>query len=290
MERIELFDRYINYTLSHSETEDSEHINNSSLTIAKNEAFKHISSNRSLHICESKDFNFTSDNSTIFVSGSNDLGYNSNTLSDSEAAAFELQLENDENFASEFEIYLLTVRGICQEAEQDDIEFAYAMKNLTKEQMKAAIGKTSKPRQIKPSYLKQNMWWLTSMAAMFIMAIGICYSIYSSSQNKLCDIVYHYAYNPANLPRSNDSIYYETARYFNLNIMSLDEIKTELPKIKSYFDADEIDSQNWHIDGTTLAMAYLKLHRKSDAIKVLETLATNSSEPQEYKTLLNQLQ
>lgn len=273
MERIELFDRYINYTLSHSETEDSKHINNSSLTIAEGKAFK-ISSN-SIHFAAGQ-------KDTVIISD--------NTLSDAEAAAFELQLENDENFASEFEIYLLTVRGICQEAEQDDIEFAYAMKSLTKEQMEDAIGKSSKPRQIKPSYLKQNMWWLTSMAAMFIMAIGICYSIYSSSQNKLCDIVYHYAYNPANLPRSNDSIYYETARYFNLNIMSLDEIKTELPKIKSYFDADEIDSQDWHIDGTTLAMAYLKLHRKSDAIKVLETLATNSSEPQEYKILLNQLQ
>lgn len=38
-----------------------------------------------------------------------------------------------------------------------------------------------------------------------------------------------------------------------------------------------------------LAMAYLKLHRKSDAVKVLETIAANSSEPDEYNRIIKQL-
>ncbi len=59
--------------------------------------------------------------------------------------------------------------------------------------------------------------------------------------------------------------------------------------MKAAFESDEIDSQDWHIDGMNLAMAYLKLHRKKEAIKVLGTLATKASKPEEYNRIIEQL-
>ena len=42
--------------------------------------------------------------------------YINNQLSDAQRSEFDAQLESDEEFASDFKVYLLTVNGICQEA------------------------------------------------------------------------------------------------------------------------------------------------------------------------------
>ena len=56
--------------------------------------------------------------------------YISNQLSDSEKADFEARLNSDEKFASDFKVYLLTVDGICKEAQQDNLDFGIAMKSI----------------------------------------------------------------------------------------------------------------------------------------------------------------
>ena len=58
--------------------------------------------------------------------------YINNQLSDAQHSEFDSRLESDEEFASDFKVYLLTVNGICQEARQDNLDFGMAMKSLSK--------------------------------------------------------------------------------------------------------------------------------------------------------------
>ncbi len=66
-------------------------------------------------------------------------------LSEEDNRKFKESLELDEDFASDFRIYSLSVIGICKEAEQDNADFGSAMKHLTKEQLFDIIGRKEKP-------------------------------------------------------------------------------------------------------------------------------------------------
>lgn len=209
--------------------------------------------------------------------------YIAGTLSVTEVAEFKERLNSDENFATDFKVYLISVRGICQEAEQEDIEFGHAMKSLTKTQLQSIIGNSEKPRIVRPNFFRERMMWISSMAAMLVVAIGIGWNLYTSSQNQLCNAVYNLTYQPIEGDRGDGT------EYIDLNKLTAEQTETRLPDMKAAFESDEIDSQDWHIDGMNLAMAYLKLHRKSEAIKVLETLAANASEPDEYNRIIEQL-
>ena len=62
--------------------------------------------------------------------------YINDQLSEKERSGFDARLESDENFASDFKVYLFTVDGICREAHQDNLDFGLALKNLSKEQLR----------------------------------------------------------------------------------------------------------------------------------------------------------
>lgn len=209
--------------------------------------------------------------------------YVAGTLSEAEVAEFEKRLDSDEKFATDFKVYLISVRGICQEAEQENIEFGHAMKSMTKEQLQSIIGKREKSSIVRPYFFRERMMWISSIAAMLVVAIGIGWNMYTSSQNHLCNTVYNLTYQPIEGDRGDGK------EYLNLNKLTDEQIEAQLSNMTAAFESDEIDSQDWHIDGMNLAMAYLKLHRKGDAIKVLETIAAKASEPEEYNRIIWQL-
>jgi ethanolamine utilization cobalamin adenosyltransferase len=64
-------------------------------------------------------------------------------LSKEEKESLELRLATDAELASEYNTYLLCVKGIRNEVEQDDIEFCQAMKGLSREELSEIIGKQS---------------------------------------------------------------------------------------------------------------------------------------------------
>lgn len=210
--------------------------------------------------------------------------YIAGKMSESEKVKFKKSLDSDEKFATDFKVYLISVRGICQEVEQENIEFGHAMKSMTKEQLQSIIGKSEKPRIVRPNFFRERMMWISSMAAMLIVAIGIGWNLYTSSQNQLCNTVYNLTYRPIEGYRSDGK-----KKYVNLNELTAEQIEIKLPCMKTTFESDKIDSQDWNIDGMNLAMAYLKLHRKKEAIKVLETLAANASVPDKYNLIIEQL-
>ena len=71
--------------------------------------------------------------------------YIKGALSEDENIKFKERLKSEEDFASDFRIYSLSVIGICKEAEQDNADFGNAMKHLTKEQLFDIIGRKEKP-------------------------------------------------------------------------------------------------------------------------------------------------
>lgn len=72
--------------------------------------------------------------------------YINEELSKEEREAFEARLKSDKEFAREFEVYSLTVLGLCREAEQDNKDFEMAMKHISKDNLLEIIGKKEEKR------------------------------------------------------------------------------------------------------------------------------------------------
>ncbi|MDE6027984.1 MAG: tetratricopeptide repeat protein [Muribaculaceae bacterium] len=56
-------------------------------------------------------------------------------LSPAEKSEFEKRLKEDKQFSLDFRVYLFVLDGIYKEAEQDDVDFATAMKNIGKKDL-----------------------------------------------------------------------------------------------------------------------------------------------------------
>lgn len=72
--------------------------------------------------------------------------YFNGELSEEENIRFKERLEEDEQFASDFKVYSMTVAGIYKEAKQDNADLGAAMKHLSKDQLYEIIGR--KPKSI----------------------------------------------------------------------------------------------------------------------------------------------
>lgn len=207
--------------------------------------------------------------------------YIAGILSEAETAEFKSRLDSDSDFAAEFRVYLLTVRGICQEAEQENIEFGHAMKSLNKSQLMSIIGKSERPRIIRP--VRERILWMSSIAAVLVIAIGVNWYSSVSSSNHLCDVVYNCYYESVSGPRSAGG------SYVNLDNLTARQIEDCIPELAKRFDSDTVNTQDWHIDGESLAMAYLKLHRKDDAVRVLKDMAAKADDPRKYNRMIQAL-
>lgn len=202
--------------------------------------------------------------------------YIDDKLNADERLIFEKRLRSDKSFATDFRVYLFTLKGICQEAEQDNIEFGHAMKNISKRDLLRIIGRSSRPRLMHLNYICERMAWAASIAAILVIGIFTVMNIRQSGMNRLDDTIVAYNYIPDS-GRGPESI---TAA----DIPSLE---------KAYLDAPSDDIQLQQEAGMRLAMAYLKTHDRKKAKEILAELSVRFADDEEFvaqcNKILNQL-
>lgn len=216
--------------------------------------------------------------------------YINNRLSDVQHSEFDEKLKNDEEFADEFRIYLMTVDGICREAHQNDIDFGIAMKKLTKVQLREIIGSRNETEEylsvpaaeiVKPKFLsyKPWLWQVASIAAVIIIAFIAVFKIEQNSRNNVYDAIYAFADLSTNLARSG-------GESINVESMTNEELKNMIPTFINLYqtatDTDEIAD-----NGYTLAMVYFKLHERDKAVEVLNQLISRFDGNEDYADSVN---
>lgn len=182
-------------------------------------------------------------------------------MSETEVAEFKRKLSEDKVFSSDFQIYKMVVKGIVMEEMEKEAELDNAFKNLSKDDLRKIVGpkktivKTSKSKA-KVVYMAS---WITSVAAVAIIAFSLTFNIQRSARNNVDDIMFDCYYSPVS--RGGEDI-------VDLSKANEAEIKKQLPKIvdayKNASDEQEISSY-----GINLAMVYLKIHDRDNARKVL---------------------
>lgn len=194
--------------------------------------------------------------------------YLNGNISKEDKEIFENRLHSDKQFASDFKVFLFTVKGICQEAEQDNIEFAKAMESISQDQLQKIIGQQETPeRKINPNIFRRQFAWIASIAAILIIGIFSIIQIEQSAGHQLDNIIV--AYNPVpDISRNGEELP-------NISAMTGTELKNYIPELeKEYRNAPADDIQAAEMAGMRLAMAYVRLHDRRNAKKILTEMKT----------------
>lgn len=193
-------------------------------------------------------------------------------LSDNERIEFDDKLSSDNEFATEFSIYCAIVKGICQEAEQDNLDFGIAMKNITKEQLREIIG----PRHVvetpnadnKPKAkiinIRAWMWQAISVAAVVVIAFTAVFRIQQQAEYAVDNAIY--TFNAETVVSSRSG-----ATQIDISKLNDDQLREQLPQLIEIYTT-ATDKQEIANNGYSLAMAYIRLHEREEAKKILAQL------------------
>lgn len=195
----------------------------------------------------------------------------------------------------------LIIDGLIKEAEQDNADFEAAMRQMSEEEFEELIYEPAyaendedrasematasiaadmdyNERQWKrslPSVAKKSKWqvfrpWISSAVAAAAVVLIVLIPSINAMNGKLCDSALYASTEYITSSRSASEI----------NGLSDDQLKAKLPELeKRYKDCIKEDGKfTYYTDdlkeaGWDLTLAYLKLHKKGDAVKVLKVLS-----------------
>ena len=182
-------------------------------------------------------------------------------MSDTEVAEFKRKLSEDKDFSSDFQIYKMVVKGIVMEENDKEAELDNAFKNLSKDDLRKIVGpkKTIAKTSMSKAKVVYMASWITSVAAVAVIAFSLTFNIQRSARNNVDDIMFDCYYSPVS--RGGEDI-------VDLSKASEAKIKKQLPKMEKVYNkaTDEQDISSY---GINLAMVYLKIHDRDNARKVL---------------------
>ena len=216
--------------------------------------------------------------------------YINNQLSDAQRSEFDARLESDEEFASDFKVYLLTVNGICREAHQDNLDFGMAMKSLPKEKLKEIVGMrnlespkvSSNGKSVKILRFKPWMWQVASIAAVVVIAFTVVFNIEKNARYSVDNAIYACAEISTDLTRDGSEI-------LDIQSMTDEELTNKLPLlVANYNSAQSYD--DIADNGFALAMAYLRLHDRENAKEILQKLVSQFKDNSEYSGYVSKWQ
>lgn len=187
--------------------------------------------------------------------------YISGDLTAEEKAAFDNQLAADTDFATDFRLYKTTVRGVIKEEIERKRELEEAFKHLNEEGLMEIIGK-KKNQELLPKKERKVISmtsWISSVAAIMIIAFSVTYSITQSANENVDSVLFECYYNPVSRSASGG---------VNLSEASSQELQRALPTlVQEYNKASE--EQAISEQGINLAMIYVKLHDRKKAKEIL---------------------
>ena len=195
----------------------------------------------------------------------------------------------------------LIIDGLIKEAEQDNADFEAAMRNMSDEEFEeliyepvdaeakedrasemmaasvaADMDHLEKRRRHQPLVAKKSKWqefrpWITSAVAAAAVVLIVLIPSVNAMNGKLCDSALYASNAYITSSRSASEI----------NGLSGGQLKSKLPGLeKRYEECVKVDGKfTYYTDdlkeaGWDLTLAYLRLHKKGDALKVLKVLST----------------
>lgn len=223
-------------------------------------------------------------------------GYINNTLTEKEEETFVKRLQTDPDFSSEFQLYIISVKGIHEEGHQDNIEFGHALKSITKEQLLDIIGKKeSNPsasvdsataasvdgnKVRKPFRIKNWVWQIAGCAAVVGLAFFYVAEMERNARSSMDGLIYELSDFTSGISRGvSDN---------EIDIKKLDDksLNKLLPLLEERYTSSEDELEQVE-NGNLLLMAYIRLHKRQEAKALLLELISKFKTDEEFQGDVN---
>lgn len=199
-------------------------------------------------------------------------------LNDKERKDIEKRLHEDKAFADEFRAYATAVIGICKEAEQDDMDFGIALKNLSKDELKEIIGYKERKAKGKIIFLKPSIRYVASIAAMFVVVFSLYFTFQRNAKMDVDNTIAMCYNEDIQLSRGGG----ET---IEIKGLTDEEIKKRLPEFEQIY-SKSIDDQTIADNGLALSLTYIRLHQREDAANILHELINRFEHNDDFKGMV----
>ena len=222
--------------------------------------------------------------------------YINDELSDKERREFEARLKNDNDLATDFKIYSMTVVGICREAEQDNKDFEIALRKISKDKLKKIIGCQTNEEIVAvddvdsnlraadispvitlPAYQRPWIWQVASIALLILASTWVLVTNHNASNrvdNAICASTYMM------FQRSGIDV-------INIDCLTDKELKEKLPILEAdYRNSTSLNDIADH--GFVLALTYIRLHDRRQAKSLLVELINLYAQNEDYAGYVNQ--
>ncbi|MDE6772075.1 MAG: hypothetical protein K2J49_05690 [Muribaculaceae bacterium] len=187
-------------------------------------------------------------------------------MSPYEQVEFESRLKLDKDLLNDFRIYLFTLDGIMRDEREDNAEFTYALKNISDEAFQNVLGHRSKRPSRVWNMAVERLFWAASIVVILASGLFTVYNVERDGRFKLDNTIF--AYNYIHTPSRDGNV------TTDISSMTENELRDYIPQLKEeYRMAPSDDIQLCEDCGMRLAMAYLKLHDRKQAIEVLTELS-----------------
>ena len=156
--------------------------------------------------------------------------------------------------------------------------------------LSTAASADSETEEVKPRVVRLRpwMWQAASIVAVIVIAFTVVYKVEQNSRNNVYDAIYACADVNYDLARSG-------GKKIDITTLSDDELKAKLTELVSIYNSSHSDDDVAD-NGTALAMSYIRLHDADKAKEVLNGLISRFKNNEEYadyvkkwETILNLL-
>lgn len=199
-------------------------------------------------------------------------------LNESERQDVEKRLHEDKAFADEFRIYTTTVIGICKEAEQNDMDFGIALKNLSKDELKEIIGYKERKTKNKVIFLKPSIRYIASIAAMLVVVFSLYFTFQRNARMDVDNAIAMCYNEDIQLSRGGEEA-------IDIKGLTDEEIKERLPEFEQIY-SKSVDDQTAADNGLALALTYIRLHQREDAANILHELINRFEHNNDFKGMV----
>lgn len=182
------------------------------------------------------------------------------------------------------ELEHLVDRAVYREAEADNLEIGHALKSISESELKEILNVGKKKRKLN-KLLWERVEWSIAVAALIAVAITLPISIENRAKDKICNIVYDYNIEELeylSLPSRSSS-----ESFPDITIMTYKQLKEFLPGFEREFEESD-NLQDISIRGKILALGYIRLHKREEAIKVLEEMISRLSNDVDYSEAVSE--
>lgn len=176
-------------------------------------------------------------------------------------------------------VEILAEEAVRRKAEEENIEMGVALRNISEEELKRIL-RGDRPAKRSGRLFRERLLWGLSVAALLAVAIALPLGVERKAGEKIDDLVYAYNVPSRGLSKGGEEV-------LDIETLSDAGLEESMDKLEEAYQKAST-AQETAITGKTLALAYIRLHNRDEARRVLESMIDRLQGDEDYLPIVGE--